>query len=127
MRRGAEWHEGSGLPALLYRHFARDGALLYVGSTVSLPERNDQHSVGSPWFDETVRIEAFVYGCIRLAREAEEQAIRTEFPRWNITHRSTNHPDGPARSWWDVAAIHPGAPHPERVTKPHRRYVRAVA
>lgn len=70
----------------LYRHYDRDGRLLYAGITVDLANREAMHSFQSPWWKhvDTSKVEWF---SDRLsAIEAEAQAIKDEDPIFNIHH-----------------------------------------
>lgn len=112
------------MTAAVYRHYAPDGALLYIGSTVDLQDRESYHSIYSPWFVPGVRIEAVICGSLPIAREVEREAIKAEFPRWNITGRARNHPDGPAASHWHVGQKFPGTYREHLTWKPWRRGMR---
>jgi predicted GIY-YIG superfamily endonuclease len=68
----------------LYRHFAADGSLLYVGISLCAINRLSQHKEGSHWFDQiaTVKIERFPDRKQALA--AERAAIMRERPKHNL-------------------------------------------
>jgi predicted GIY-YIG superfamily endonuclease len=72
----------------LYRHFDKEGALLYVGVSLSAVQRLSQHRDGSHWFAEiaTVKIEPFKDRKEALA--AEREAILKENPRHNLKRPS---------------------------------------
>jgi excisionase family DNA binding protein len=72
-------------PCFLYRHYAQDGALLYVGISSQPTVRLEVHRSASPWFEQitTVKIEKFPNRKAALA--AEHRAIRDEKPRHNLT------------------------------------------
>jgi hypothetical protein len=70
-------------PAELYRCFAEDGSLLYVGISVSAASRMGQHKGYSGWWRLVARIEVEHYQTRTAAREAELEAIRTESPAYN--------------------------------------------
>lgn len=100
------------MTAFVYRAYSESGDLLYVGfTTQSAGSRLDYHRLYSPWFTSGCTFKVDEFPDAKAARQAEAEAISTEFPLWNIEGRSPNHPDGPARSWADI-------PHPYR-TNPH--------
>jgi hypothetical protein len=68
------------LPHHLYRHFDKNGALLYVGISLSAFGRAAQHRMGSRWFNavKSMTIEAFPTR--KAARRAEIAAQQTERP-----------------------------------------------
>lgn len=70
----------------LYRHFAKDGALLYVGISLSWPKRTKSHARGSQWFDQVERVEIERFPTREAAIEAERNAIKAEKPKYNIMH-----------------------------------------
>lgn len=70
----------------LYRHFDKDGVLLYVGITSYLFVRNAQHRVTSEWHSAVHRTVADWFDDRRTARKHESIAIRTECPKYNIQH-----------------------------------------
>lgn len=67
----------------LYRHFDSDGALLYVGISLSAIRRLCEHRQ-SPWTDNIANVTVEKFNSLEAAREAERAAIRTEKPRHNI-------------------------------------------
>ena len=68
----------------LYRHYNKDGDLLYVGISSKHLQRLAQHSNHAHWYDEITRIEIehFEFKCDAV--RAETKAIRTESPAHNI-------------------------------------------
>lgn len=93
----------------VYRMFDPTGALLYIGTCSDITGRLKGHEEASPFFDpETTVTDLAEYDTRAERQAAEVEAIRTEFPRWNIIHRAPNHPDGHARTWFEVADLHPG-------------------
>ena len=68
----------------LYRHYAEDGTLLYVGMSLSVVSRLIQHKYGSPWYTQVVRIEIEWFTTKRKVMAAEKRAIRKENPVHNI-------------------------------------------
>lgn len=95
----------------VYRFYdPTDHALLYVGVTNGLTYRLIYHAERSPFFfpGETV-VEVTEYETYREAAEAEREAITQEHPRWNVQNRDHwGHPDGMARGYATIAALHPG-------------------
>lgn len=73
-------------PTRLYRWYDADGQLLYVGVTHRPTERSNQHLLLYDWTRFAVRteIEADPYPTRQDALRAEAEAIRTEFPTFNI-------------------------------------------
>lgn len=76
----AEW-------TALYRMFAEDGALLYVGISTRGPRRFSEHQADQPWWTSvaSATLEHFEYP--HQATAAERKAIRDEHPRFNVVHR----------------------------------------
>ena len=69
--------------ALVYRVFADDGTLLYIGSTIDLDTRFQRHSTHSEWFPEARRITIEWMPALSAARAAETAAIAVERPKYN--------------------------------------------
>ncbi len=74
--------EGSD-PHVLYRFYAADGSLLYVGISRQLAVRWDTHARDSEWVPLAVRATLEHFGSKEAALAAELTAIRTEKPQWN--------------------------------------------
>lgn len=70
----------------VYRCYAGDGSLLYVGSTRDLGQRLLAHTTGSVWASLVARVRATVHSDL-AGRAVERDAIRTERPRFNIHGR----------------------------------------
>lgn len=68
----------------LYRHFAADGELLYVGISLSAISRLGQHAEHAHWFNRIARVEIEQYPTRRAAMQAEKEAILGEQPTFNI-------------------------------------------
>lgn len=68
----------------VYRLFAEDGTLLYVGITGNPVERMRRHAQKRPWWSAVDWIEFEVYETPRSARDAELVAIHTEAPVHNV-------------------------------------------
>lgn len=69
----------------LYRHFAADGTLLYVGISLSPIDRLSQHMEGSRWAEQIARIEIEWHDDRADAERAERAAIMEDRPRHNRT------------------------------------------
>lgn len=67
----------------LYRHFSKDGMLLYVGISIDPFRRNAQHEDGAPWFREVTNISVEWHPTHTDALRAEQAAIAMERPRFN--------------------------------------------
>lgn len=70
----------------LYRLYAADGALLYVGIADSWPSRMRQHARQKPWWTEVTTVRLEHHPLRGVAERAERAAIQSERPRHNITH-----------------------------------------
>lgn len=69
---------------VIYRFYAADGALLYVGVTADLPSRMRQHAREKPWWPQVARVESDLCGSEADALVKEGTAIVAEKPRYNI-------------------------------------------
>ncbi|MBC22308.1 MAG: hypothetical protein CMJ32_00120 [Phycisphaerae bacterium] len=82
----------------LYRHYNRDGCLLYVGVTDDLSARTEAHERGSDWFASVARTD--IQWC--LSREhalaLEAVAIVHEKPAHNRAH--SGRADGASVECW---------------------------
>lgn len=76
----------------LYRHYAADGQLLYVGISLSAANRLSQHARDSNWFGDIARVEVEHYASRTLAMEVERLAIKNESPLWNRIHNKGQMP-----------------------------------
>lgn len=89
------------MSAYVYRAFACDGRLLYVGYTAHPVLRMRAHShVRTPsiWWQECHQVTLQRYETEREAQIGEALAILAEFPFYNVYGRSPIHPDGPRHS-----------------------------
>lgn len=68
----------------LYRSFDEHGALLYVGISHSAMQRLSQHKATSIWHKQCVHVELEHFDSRKEALEAEDNAIKTELPMFNI-------------------------------------------
>jgi hypothetical protein len=73
----------------LYRHFAADGALLYVGISAFPTERAHQHNCRAHWATSIARIEVDHFDTREDAIAAERLAIATERPLHNVAWNQT--------------------------------------
>lgn len=72
-------------PTALYRHYDEAGVLLYVGISLSAVNRLGQHKRNA-WFWSIRRVDVEYFSTRRAARQAEQTAIQTEKPLFNMTH-----------------------------------------
>lgn len=68
----------------LYKHWTRDGILLYIGVTCHADRRQREHAANSHWFRDVDQITYQVFDTRQLAEAAEETSIQAEHPRHNI-------------------------------------------
>jgi predicted GIY-YIG superfamily endonuclease len=74
-------------PTKLYRHYAADGTLLYVGISLCAVARLRQHKKKkAPWVDDIALILVEGHPSKRSALGAEASAIRKERPAHNFMH-----------------------------------------
>ena len=67
----------------VYRAFAADGALLYVGCTMDPKRRRYEHKLSSAWFPLMASVRLTGPLDEVTAKRLEKDAIRTEGPRYN--------------------------------------------
>lgn len=79
-------------PHALYRFFASDDALLYVGITCDVGRRWDRHASDKPWWTEVARSTVQHFDSREAVLAAEEAAIRSEKPRYNVVHNDGAEP-----------------------------------
>lgn len=77
---------------ILYRMFNKSDELLYVGLTNDPKGRTKSHGKQRPWFDEVDHITVTTYPSREELAYAEQVAIRTEHPRYNVALRSIPRP-----------------------------------
>ncbi len=70
----------------LYRHYSKDGTLLYVGVSLSAIKRLSEHNKESRWFPTISRVEIETYATREEALQKEKQTIKEETPLWNRMH-----------------------------------------
>lgn len=73
----------------VYEVFDGDGALIYIGSSVNVPQRMEGHVTGSWWSPQSKKVKAQVYPDTPTARTEEYRRIREKHPRWNIHRQAT--------------------------------------
>jgi hypothetical protein len=90
----------------LYRLFANDGALLYIGISNNVNRRLTEHSEDKAWWSEVDRSKTHVtwYDSREQAEIAELAAVRDEAPRYNTVTVDGNgrvccRPAPPGRAW----------------------------
>jgi predicted GIY-YIG superfamily endonuclease len=94
-------------PTNLYRHFAGDGCLLYVGISLSAINRLAQHREHSEWFQQIRKVTINTFPNREAARIAESYAIKTENPIFNLQKRQKRK-TRPSRSMFvRYVAFHP--------------------
>lgn len=67
----------------LYRHFDKDGALLYVGISYNPFKRTGNHVFNAGWFGDVSRIDIEWHATREKALWFEELAIAKENPKYN--------------------------------------------
>ena len=70
------------LRAQLYRHFDKNGTLLYIGITTDVLDRTLAHRQ-TKWFRRMSYITVEHFRTLKAARVAELRALRTEAPAFN--------------------------------------------
>lgn len=76
--------KATSLPTAVYRHFNRDGELLYVGVSLNAISRLDQHAKGSHWSRDIASVTIEWFDSTTDALKAEQKAIDDERPMHNI-------------------------------------------
>ncbi len=97
-------------PTTLYRLFASDGALLYVGIAGNPGRRFEQHRGTKPWWGQVAQTSLQHFKSRPEAMAAEMTAIRTERPRHNIMGASPSARPAVMRS--SPAPTDPTQPYP---------------
>jgi hypothetical protein len=75
------------VPTQLYRHYDKDGQLLYVGISLSAVSRLSQHKE-KPWYTEIATVTIETLPTRAHALRAERRAIWGESPRYNVAGTS---------------------------------------
>lgn len=84
--------------ATLYRFYDADDRLLYVGISLSVFQRWQQHSADKPWWQHVCRGVLEHFDTREAAAQAELCAIRDEDPLFNVIGR----PRELSESAWDI-------------------------
>lgn len=71
---------------VLYRFFDTAGDLLYIGITNDPGRRWGRHAGDKPWWNEVDRIELERHPDRPTVLLAERDAIKAEYPRYNVVH-----------------------------------------
>lgn len=74
-------------PHFVYRCYAADGRLLYIGVSYQPVKRMEQHAKRSAWFGQVATIRYVVFPDRAYGLEKEREAIRTELPLHNQAHK----------------------------------------
>lgn len=93
----------------LYRMYAADGSLLYVGITQRRLQRFYEHNASKPWWSQVDRITLMHYPDRESVERAELVAIQSESPRYNIVGNGGVHRAFPR----EVTSNGPGVWRPE--------------
>lgn len=72
----------------VYRCWAEDGTLLYVGQTAEGTARLRQHETGTPWWPEVASVSWERFSSREEMDEAERAAIRAESPVHNVRDKA---------------------------------------
>lgn len=112
------------VPHFVYRCFAADGSLLYIGCTVDVTRRMRQHGP-NPWAAGVARIATEGPYPYELARRVEADAIRDEDPLHNA-NAPTNGQDHRRRVWHFNAVYHAALEHGEPRSEAARLALLAV-
>ncbi len=83
---------GTAPACYLYRHYHPSGDLLYVGISLSALKRQIDHIREADWRTFIYQIVIEPFETREEALEAEQVAIRTEFPKFNTMHNGRRHP-----------------------------------
>jgi hypothetical protein len=82
-----QWLLEMGIGFHLYRMYASDGTLLYIGKTGPRREGLESHYLRKPWIYEVAWIDTEDEHLDEIAAyAAEQEAIRRERPKYNRTH-----------------------------------------
>lgn len=72
----------------VYRFFASDGRVLYIGCTSDPGKRFAKHAINRAWWRAVDKISLEHYETMELALEAERRAIESEEPYYNTVYNS---------------------------------------
>lgn len=84
----------------LYRLYAADGVLLYVGISNNWPHRMKQHQRDKSWWGEVRNVSTQTFATRKEAERAEAAAIRNERPSHNVKHRERQQQIEGAIRWY---------------------------
>lgn len=73
---------------IVYRHYDKDGNLMYVGQSMKVLYRQMQHASSSHWYDDVTKITLERFPDVSLAKIAERNAIRNEKPLHNRIYKA---------------------------------------
>ena len=68
----------------LYRHYDKEGILLYVGISLNIIIRTAKHENKSHWWRQICNIKIQHFSTRKEAEEAEREAISKENPLYNV-------------------------------------------
>lgn len=77
---------------VLYRFYSATGQLLYVGITMSPPDRFKSHRDTKEWWAEVAGITVENYDSRGDLEKAERRAIQVERPLYNVVHNGNRKP-----------------------------------
>jgi hypothetical protein len=83
---------------VVYRYFAGDGTLLYVGATSQWAVRDRRHRVEKPWYKDVARFELEHHDDRMVAAQREADVIQRECPLHNRRSIVVRPPDPPLGS-----------------------------
>ena len=72
----------------LYRHYDKDGKLLYIGKSNSFFQRFSQHKANSFWFEQIYNVTIDHFEIVFDLDYAERKAIEEEKPLYNLYLKS---------------------------------------
>lgn len=87
-------------PTQLYRHFDRDGVLLYVGISLNAVSRLSSHVTSSDWCGQIANVSVELHPTRQAALAAEKKAIKSERPAFNKIHNGGRRGYVPVESAW---------------------------
>ena len=101
--------EHNKMKTALYRYFAADGKLLYVGMSGNWMRRQIGHRSHSDWFGLVATMKVEYLPNRKAALKAEAAAIKSEMPAYNSSHNE----QGPA----EIEHEEKGVRRPNKVTQ----------
>jgi excisionase family DNA binding protein len=88
---------------VVYRLIARDGTLLYIGSTKNIGSRLQSHARVQPWWPHVKNVGLQHFKTIEDARRAEAVAIYVDRPQHNAAQPSVR--PGDLEAWMDSRRV----------------------